>query len=159
MTNSQVGFSHPSRRTGHRSWPSRERRCRGRATGTPGSSGARARAAGGGQGYRGSPTGNKGAGSNTPGGEWSHGSGKGSSGGCASTRPGETRGAEGSSEVQKSDFSEEGRKAGTNNYCVSAERRRRDGGCRSEAKEERKTKKSPWHGSTGSAQGECSGSR
>jgi hypothetical protein len=124
----------------------------------PGSSRARACAAGGGQGYRGSPTGNEGARSNTPGGEWGHGSGRGSPRGCAPNRPGETRGAEGGSEVQKSDFPEEGRKAGANNHCVGAKRGRRNGGCQSETKEERETEEDPWHGSTGSAQGECLGS-
>jgi hypothetical protein len=63
------------------------------------------------------------------------------------------------SEIQKSDFSEEGQRASTNNYCINAKRRRRDGRYRSQAKKERKAKKDPWNGSTGSAQGECSGPR
>jgi hypothetical protein len=84
---------------------------------------------------------------------------RGSPGGRASTRQGEARRAEGGSEVQKSDFSEEGRKTSTNNYCISAKGRRRDGGCWSEAKEEGEAKKDLWHGFTGYAQGDCSGSR
>jgi hypothetical protein len=97
------------------------------------------------------------------GGSWSRRSGGGSPrrgppGDHAPARQGGAEGAEGGSEVQKSDLSEEGRRTSTNNYCVGAKGRRRDGGCRSEAKEERKAEEDPWNGSTGSAQGECSGS-
>jgi hypothetical protein len=69
---------------------------------------------------------------------------RGSPGGHAPARHRGAEKAKSGSEIQESDFSEEGRRTSTNNYCISAKGRRRDGGRRNEAKEEGKAKENPW---------------